>query len=53
MPPTFIDFIKYPWLAGNDKLKAALPDWAPRYSSRIAFEQMVQMRRVVRETAIT
>lgn len=51
-PPTFLDFFKYPWLASNDKLKAALPDWQPRYSSRIAFEQMMQMRRVTREGAV-
>jgi UDP-glucose 4-epimerase len=52
MPPTFLDFVKYPWLAGNAKIKQALPEWQPRYSSRIAFEQMMQMRRVAREQAI-
>jgi UDP-glucose 4-epimerase len=36
-PPGQIDFILYPWIASNEKLKAEL-DWTPRYTSRETFE---------------
>ena len=36
-PPGQIDFLLYPWIAANDKLKAEL-DWTPRYTSRETFE---------------
>ena len=37
-PAGQLDFVRFPWLASNERLKAAL-DWQPRYSSREAFEQ--------------
>jgi UDP-glucose 4-epimerase len=36
-PPGQIDFILYPWIASNEKLKREL-DWTPRYTSRETFE---------------
>ena len=36
-PPGQIDFILYPWIASNEKLKAEL-GWTPRYTSRETFE---------------
>ena len=36
-PPGQIDFLLYPWIAANDKLKAEL-GWTPRYTSRETFE---------------
>lgn len=44
IPPSFVDFFKYPYVAANDRLKAALPDWAPRYGSRETFAQMLADR---------
>jgi UDP-glucose 4-epimerase len=36
-PPGQIDFLLYPWIASNEKLKAEL-GWTPRYTSRETFE---------------
>jgi UDP-glucose 4-epimerase len=36
-PPGQLDFLRYPWLASNDKLKAEL-GWQPRHTSRETFE---------------
>ena len=36
-PPGQIDFLLYPWIASNEKLKSEL-DWTPRYTSRETFE---------------
>jgi UDP-glucose 4-epimerase len=36
-PPGQIDFLLYPWIASNEKLKAEL-NWTPRYTSRETFE---------------
>ena len=36
-PPGQIDFILYPWIASNEKLKTEL-GWTPRYTSRETFE---------------
>ncbi len=36
-PPGQIDFLLYPWIASNDKIKSEL-DWTPRYTSRETFE---------------
>jgi UDP-glucose 4-epimerase len=36
-PPGQIDFLLYPWIASNEKIKAEL-DWTPRYTSRETFE---------------
>jgi UDP-glucose 4-epimerase len=36
-PPGQLDFVRFPWLASNERIKAAL-DWQPRHSSRETFE---------------
>jgi UDP-glucose 4-epimerase len=36
-PPGQIDFLLYPWIASNEKIKAEL-GWTPRYTSRETFE---------------
>jgi UDP-glucose 4-epimerase len=36
-PAGQIDFMLYPWIASNEKIKAEL-DWTPRYTSRETFE---------------
>jgi UDP-glucose 4-epimerase len=38
MPPSFMDFLKYPFLASNARLKSVLPEWQPAHSSRAVFE---------------
>lgn len=45
IPPSFVDFFKYPYAASNERLKRALPDWKPRWGSRETFEQMIAARR--------
>lgn len=42
IPPSFVDFFKYPFLASNDRIKQALPSWAPQHTSKDVFEQMIQ-----------
>ncbi|MFY9489102.1 MAG: hypothetical protein WAP35_10480, partial [Solirubrobacterales bacterium] len=41
IPPSFVDFFKYPYLASNERLKQALGDWQPEHSSRETFELMM------------
>ena len=36
-PPGQIEFVRYPWIASNEKIKAEL-GWTPRYTSRETFE---------------
>jgi UDP-glucose 4-epimerase len=36
-PPGQLDFMRYPWIASNEKIKAEL-EWTPRYTSRETFE---------------
>jgi UDP-glucose 4-epimerase len=36
-PPGQLDFVRFPWLASNERIKAAL-GWQPRHSSRETFE---------------
>jgi UDP-glucose 4-epimerase len=36
-PPGQIEFVRYPWIASNEKLKSEL-GWTPRYTSRETFE---------------
>jgi UDP-glucose 4-epimerase len=36
-PPGQLDFLRYPWLASNEKIKEEL-DWTPRHTSRETFE---------------
>lgn len=36
-PPGQLDFVRFPWLASNERIKSAL-GWQPRHSSRETFE---------------
>ena len=36
-PPGQIEFVRHPWIASNEKLKAEL-GWTPRHTSRETFE---------------
>jgi UDP-glucose 4-epimerase len=45
-PPGQIDFILYPWIASNEKIKAEL-DWTPRYTSRETFEITMRAKGLV------
>jgi UDP-glucose 4-epimerase len=45
-PPGQIDFILYPWIASNEKLKAEL-GWTPRYTSRETFEITMRAKGLV------
>jgi UDP-glucose 4-epimerase len=45
IPPSFVDFFKYPYLASNQRLKMAVPGWQPEYSSRAVFEAQMAARR--------
>ena len=49
-PAGNLSFVRYPWVASNEKLKATA-DWAPRYSSREAFEIAMRSRGVTAEGA--
>ncbi len=42
-PPGQLDFLRYPWIASNEKLKQEL-GWQPRYTSRQAFEAAMQAK---------
>jgi UDP-glucose 4-epimerase len=42
-PPGQLDFLRYPWLASNEKLKQEL-DWQPRFTSRQAFEAAMRAK---------
>lgn len=44
IPPSFVDFFKYPYVAANDRLSETLPAWQPRHGSRETFEQMLADR---------
>ncbi len=53
-PPGQIDFLLYPWIASNEKLKAEL-GWTPRYTSRETFEITMRARGISadgKETAV-
>lgn len=49
IPPSFVDFFKYPYVAANDRLKAVLPEWRPRYTSGETFEMMIEERMAARQ----
>ena len=51
-PPGQIDFLLYPWIAANDKLKAEL-DWTPRHTSRETFELTMRAKGKVAGTGET
>jgi len=42
-PPGQLDFLRFPWIASNERIKATL-DWQPRYSSRETFEATLRAR---------
>jgi UDP-glucose 4-epimerase len=42
-PPGQLDFTRYPWIASNEKIKREL-DWAPRHTSREAFEAALRAK---------
>jgi UDP-glucose 4-epimerase len=42
-PPGQLDFLRFPWLASNEKLKTTL-DWQPRHTSRATFEATMRAR---------
>lgn len=44
IPPSFVDFFKYPYLASNERIKQALPGWQPQHSSRAVFEGQMAAR---------
>jgi UDP-glucose 4-epimerase len=47
-PPGQIDFLLYPWIASNEKLKAEL-GWTPRYTSRETFVDTMRAKGLLRE----
>ncbi len=51
-PPGSIDFMLYPWIASNEKIKAEL-DWTPRYTSRETFEITMRAKGILADAAET
>jgi UDP-glucose 4-epimerase len=47
-PPGQIDFLLYPWIASNEKLKAEL-GWTPRYTTRETFVDTMRAKGLLRE----
>lgn len=45
IPPSFVDFFKYPYLAANDRIREALPEWRPVHPSAQVFEAQMASRR--------
>ncbi len=45
-PPGQLEFVRYPWIASNEKLKSEL-DWSPRYTSRETFEIALRAKGVL------
>ena len=44
IPPSFVDFFKYSYLASNQRLKSAVPGWQPQQMSRDVFERQMAER---------
>lgn len=44
IPPSFVDFFKYPYLASNARLKQAVPSWQPQHTSRDVFTSQLNLR---------
>lgn len=44
IPPSFVDFFKYPYLASNARLKQAVPTWQPLYPSAQVFQGQMAAR---------
>jgi UDP-glucose 4-epimerase len=51
-PPGQIEFLRYPWIASNEKIKAEL-EWIPRYTSRETFEIAMRAKGVGSQAAET
>lgn len=47
IPPSFVDFFKYSYLASNQRIKQALPSWQPQHSSWDVFAAQMAARRPV------
>jgi UDP-glucose 4-epimerase len=45
-PPGQLEFVRYPWIASNEKLKSEL-GWTPRYTSRETFEIALRAKGVL------
>ena len=44
IPPSFVDFFKYPYLASNARLKQAVPAWQPQYPAAQVFQAQMAAR---------
>lgn len=44
IPPSFVDFFKYPYLASNARLRQAVPDWQPQLTSAQVFQTQMAAR---------
>ncbi len=44
IPPSFVDFFKYPYLASNARMKQAAPDWRPQHASAEVFQAQMAAR---------
>jgi UDP-glucose 4-epimerase len=42
-PPGQLDFLRYPWIASNEKVKSEV-EWTPRFTSRDAFEAALRSK---------
>jgi UDP-glucose 4-epimerase len=47
-PPGQIDFLLYPWIASNEKIKGEL-GWTPRYTSRETFMETMRAKGLLHE----
>lgn len=44
IPPSFVDFFKYPYLASNARLRQAVPTWQPQHASAQVFQAQMAAR---------
>lgn len=44
MPPSFVDFFKYPYLASNARLRSTIPEWVPVHASAQVFQAQMSAR---------
>jgi UDP-glucose 4-epimerase len=44
IPPSFVDFFKYPYLASNARIKQAVPNWQPQHTSAQVFQAQINAR---------
>jgi UDP-glucose 4-epimerase len=45
-PPGNLNFVRYPWILSNEKLKASV-GWEPQYDTRQVFEQTIRAKGLV------